>query len=199
MARPNMGTEPIEGTTITLNTQPSPGFKQNCFNLIGRIITDRDLKFRAIKNSILESILNVSHDHMEFWIQAHGFPIKHLNKETAKTIRNLIGIVGEVEDPMKNRTLKRYFLCFRDAINITQPLQAGFWLNKDNKAKIWINFKYERLQDCFCLKCGIIGHEKKSYSKPTTMACWDSTKPRYNNELATERMRLLNTEEDKEK
>ncbi|KAL4321620.1 hypothetical protein AHAS_Ahas14G0128700 [Arachis hypogaea] len=189
MARPNMGTEPIEGTTITLNTQPSPGFKPNSFNLVGRIITDKDLKFRAIKNSILgmwgnpsdvsisevgrnkvlisfkdsrlgkrflnngpwnvrgnlmnlqqwlygESILDVSHDHMEFWIQAHGFPIEHLNKETAKTIGNLIGIVGEVEDPIKNGTLKRDFLRFKVAINITQPLQIGFWLNRDNKAKI---------------------------------------------------------------
>ncbi|RYR45944.1 hypothetical protein Ahy_A07g031713 [Arachis hypogaea] len=51
--RPNMGTEPIEGTTITLNLQSSPCFKPNYFNLIGRIITNKKLKFRAIKNSIL--------------------------------------------------------------------------------------------------------------------------------------------------
>ncbi|RYQ85951.1 hypothetical protein Ahy_B10g105597 [Arachis hypogaea] len=247
-----MGTEPIEGTTITLNLQPSPGFKPNCFNLIGRIITDKELKFRAIKNSILgmwgnpkdvsisevgrnkvlisfkdsklgmrflrngpwnvrgnlmnlqrwlygEAILDVRHDHMEFWIQVHGIPIELLNKETAKTIAELIGIVGEVEDPMKDGTLKRNYLRCRAAINITQPLQTGFWLNRDNKSKTWISFKYERLQDCFCLKCGIIGHEKKNCSKPIAMACWDPSKPRYTNELAAERARSLNIGEEEEK
>ncbi|KAL4381338.1 hypothetical protein AHAS_Ahas04G0123500 [Arachis hypogaea] len=47
-----MGTDPIEGVTITLNPQPSPGFKTYSFNLVGKIITDKRLKFKTIKNSI---------------------------------------------------------------------------------------------------------------------------------------------------
>ncbi|RYR45943.1 hypothetical protein Ahy_A07g031712 [Arachis hypogaea] len=73
---------------------------------------------------------------------------------------------------MKDGTLKRNYLCCRAAINISQPLQTGFWLNRNNKSKTWISFKYERLQDYFCLRCGIIGHEKNC-SKTIAMACWD--------------------------
>ncbi|QHO18034.1 uncharacterized protein DS421_10g317100 [Arachis hypogaea] len=251
MTRPNMGTDPIEGTTITLNSHPSPGFKANSFNLIGKIITDRELKYKAIKNSILgmwgnpkdvtisevgrnkilisfkdsrtgnrflrngpwnvkghlmnlqrwlygESILDVSHDFMEFWIQVHGLPVERLNAETAKIIGDMIGIVGEVEDPIKEGTLQRNFLRLRVAINITQPLQTGFWLNRGNKPKSWISFQYERLQDNYCFKCGIIGHEKRNCDKPQAMACWDPTKPKYGVELGTERARPLHSPREEE-
>ncbi|KAL4330752.1 hypothetical protein AHAS_Ahas13G0431500 [Arachis hypogaea] len=90
---------------------------------------------------------------------------------------------------------KRNYLHCRAAINVTQPLQTGFCLNRDNKSKTWINFKYERLQNYFCLKCSIIGYEKKYCNKPTAMTCWDPSKPRYTKELAAERARSLNIEE----
>ncbi|RYR17194.1 hypothetical protein Ahy_B03g061968 [Arachis hypogaea] len=126
-----------------------------------------------------EFILDVSHDHMEFWVQVHGIPIEHLKAETAKTIEELIGMVGEVKNPTKDGTLKRNFLNFRVAINITQPIQTGFWFNKGNKPKM------DELQDCFCFKCEIVGFKKKICSKPQAMAYWDPSKPIYTSELGT--------------
>ncbi|RYR68792.1 hypothetical protein Ahy_A03g015258 [Arachis hypogaea] len=145
-----------------------------------------------------EAILDVRHDFMEFWIQVHGLPVEKVNAETAKTIGDMIGIVGEVEDPIKEGTLQRNFLRFRAAINIKQPLQTGFWLNRGNKPKSWISFQYERLQDNYCFKCGIIGHEKRNCDKPQVMACWDPTKPKYDVGLGTERARLLHSPREEE-
>ncbi|KAL4304677.1 hypothetical protein AHAS_Ahas16G0002200 [Arachis hypogaea] len=136
---------------------------------------------------------------MEFWIQVHGLPIENLNAKTTKIIGNLIGIMGEVKNPINDRILERNFLRFRVAINISQPLQISFWLNRNNKAKTWISFKYERLHDCFCLNCGVIRHEKKNCNKPVAMACWDPTKPRFTKDLATKRVKPLNAGKEEEK
>ncbi|XP_016179513.2 uncharacterized protein LOC107622115 [Arachis ipaensis] len=251
MTIPNMGTEPIEGTTITLNNQTSPGFQDDCVNLIRKIITNKEINYKTIKNSLMgmwgnlknvaisevgrnkvlvsfkdkrtgnriikngpwnvkrhlmnlqrwlygEAILDVSHDFLEFWIQVHGLPIEKLNAETAKSIGNMIGIVGEVENPIKEGTLQRNFLRIRVAINITQPLQTGFWLNRGDKPKTWISFRYERLLDSYCFKCGVIGHEKKNCDKPVAMACWDTTKPKYEARLAVDRARPLYTTREEE-
>ncbi|RYR78949.1 hypothetical protein Ahy_A01g003810 [Arachis hypogaea] len=135
---------------------------------------------------------------MEFWIQVHGLPIEKLNAETAKCIGNMIGIVGEVENPIKEGTLQRNFLRIRVAINITQPLQTGFWLNRGDNPKTWISFRYERLMDSYCFKCGVIGHEKKNCDKPVAMACWDTTKPKYEARLAVDRARPLYTTKEEE-
>ncbi|RYR10929.1 hypothetical protein Ahy_B05g079412 [Arachis hypogaea] len=131
---------------------------------------------------------------MEFWIQVHRLPVERLNAKTVKTIGDMIGIMEKVEDPIKEGTLQRNFLRLRAAINITQPLQTGFWLNRGNKSKSWISFQYERLQDNYCFKCGIIGHEKRNCDKPQAMACWDLL----NQRLETERARPLHSPREEE-
>ncbi|RYR24547.1 hypothetical protein Ahy_B02g058049 [Arachis hypogaea] len=218
MTRPNMSTESIEGTTITLNFHLSLGFKAGSFNLIEKIITDRELKYKAIKNSILGmwgnpknvTISEVGRNKVliSFKDSRTGnrflrngtpdeptkVPVEKLNAETARTIGEMIGIVGEVEDPIKEGTLQRNFLRLRAAINITQPLQTGFWLNRGNKPKSCISFHYERLQDNYCFKCGIIGHEKRNCDKSQAMECWTLL----NQRMGTERARPLHSPREEE-
>ncbi|KAL4288506.1 hypothetical protein AHAS_Ahas19G0293000 [Arachis hypogaea] len=50
---------------------------------------------------------------MEFWIQLHEISIEHMNIDIAKIIGDMVGIVVEVENPMKNGILKRNFLISR--------------------------------------------------------------------------------------
>ncbi|RYR78812.1 hypothetical protein Ahy_A01g003671 [Arachis hypogaea] len=52
-------------------------------------------------------------------------------------------------------------------------------MDRNNLPNLWIRFKYERLQDCYCLNCGIIGHNKKECKNPTAMACWNPREPKY--------------------
>ncbi|RYQ98048.1 hypothetical protein Ahy_B08g094127 [Arachis hypogaea] len=104
----------------------------------------------------------MDHDYMKFWIQIHGIPLKHINKET--------GRVG---------------------INIKKPLPTGFFMDRENQPPLWIFFKYERLLECYYFNCGIIGHERKTCKNPTTMACWDQTKPKYSAGLGVNQVRSL--------
>ncbi|MED6149330.1 hypothetical protein PIB30_061322 [Stylosanthes scabra] len=45
--------------------------------------------------------------------------------------------------------------------------------------KVWISFKYEQIQDTYCLRCDVIGHNKKVCSRPVAIANWNHQKPRY--------------------
>ncbi|MED6222912.1 hypothetical protein PIB30_069017 [Stylosanthes scabra] len=76
-----------------------------------------------------------------------------MNSYTAKMIGNGIGVVTDWEEPTKNSLLARTFLRARIAININQPLPTGIWLNREKLPKVWVQLRYERLQDCYCLNC----------------------------------------------
>ncbi|KAL4276834.1 hypothetical protein AHAS_Ahas20G0246800 [Arachis hypogaea] len=101
-------------------------------------------------------MLEVSHDFMEFWVQMHGFFLEYMDKKTAKIIEDLMSIVIEVEDPIRNNVLVQTFLRSRITLNIT-----CFWMTREELPNILVELKYERLQDSYCLKWGIIGHGKK--------------------------------------
>ncbi|RYR42810.1 hypothetical protein Ahy_A08g039249 [Arachis hypogaea] len=57
-----------------------------------------------------ESVFDVNHDYMEFWIQVHGLPLDYMNKEIATKVGNMMGIVAEVENPLVDGILRRSFL-----------------------------------------------------------------------------------------
>ncbi|RYR08497.1 hypothetical protein Ahy_B05g076213 [Arachis hypogaea] len=94
-----------------------------------------------------ESVFEVDHDCMEFWIQVHGIPLDHMNKETRILIGGMLGVLAEAEDPKVNGILRRSFLRIRVSINITKALPIGFWLEREEMPPLWVFFKYERLSD----------------------------------------------------
>ncbi|RYQ98245.1 hypothetical protein Ahy_B08g094302 isoform A [Arachis hypogaea] len=207
--------------TVTINKKEKKEYRENYINLVGKIVADREISFKASKNALLgiwgnqrtssslrdqrrgvqilkggpwcvkghllnlqlwgqnAAIYEVSHEFMEFWVQIHGVPLEYMERETAETIGNMLGVVVEVEDPKRGNVFVRTFLRVRVAINISNPLPTGFWMTREERPKTWIEFKYERLQDCYCLRCGIIGHGKKECKKEMAMANWDPLRPRY--------------------
>ncbi|RYR35234.1 uncharacterized protein At4g02000-like [Arachis hypogaea] len=220
----------IEGKVIKLNKPGEMGYKKDCLNVVGKLISDKEMSFKTCKNALLgmwenpqgvavtdigrkkillsfkdrkkglqiiqngpwnvnminlklwregESVFEVDHDFMEFWIQVHGIPLEFMEKETASLIGEMLGVLVEAEEPKTDGVLKRPYLRIRVSINITKALPTGFWLDRENIPPLWIFFKYERLLDSYCFNCGILGHEKKSCKNPTAMACWDPTKKKY--------------------
>ncbi|RYQ97122.1 hypothetical protein Ahy_B08g093127 [Arachis hypogaea] len=97
----------------------------------------------------------------------------------------------ETEDPRSNNMLERSFLMVKVALDITRPLPTGFWLAREDLPNTWIEFKYERIQDSYCLKCGLLGHGRKDCQRPQAMASWDPSKPRYSAGLGVNKAKPL--------
>ncbi|RYQ92374.1 hypothetical protein Ahy_B09g098581 [Arachis hypogaea] len=106
---------------------------------------------------------------MEFWVQIHGLPMENMNRETGRIIRDMMGIVIDVEDPMKNHVLMKTFL----SRGYSQAFTHRFLYGRENLPNVWVQFKYERLQDSYCMNCGIIGHSKKECNKEMVIASWN--------------------------
>ncbi|RYR08134.1 hypothetical protein Ahy_B05g075686 [Arachis hypogaea] len=222
----------IEGRVIKLNKPGELGYKKDCLNVAGKIISDKEISFKTCKNALLEmwdnpqsvavtdigskkmlfsfkdrkiglqimqnepwnvrenmvnlrlwregeSVFEVDHDFIEFWIQIHGIPHNLMDRETGTLIGEILGVLVEAKDPRGDGVLRRPYLRIRVSINITKALPTGFWLDREELPPLWVFFRYERLPDSYCFNCGILGHEKMTCKNPTAMACWDPTKKKY--------------------
>lgn len=72
----------------------------------------------------------------------------------------------------------RTFIRARVSLDITKPLPVGFWVPRADLPKIWVIYRYERLQG-LCLNCGIIGHEQNQCYNDKVMAAYDFRLPKY--------------------
>ncbi|RYR71937.1 hypothetical protein Ahy_A02g006147 [Arachis hypogaea] len=73
-----------------------------------------------------ESVFEVDHDFMEFWIQVHGIPHDLMEKETGIVIGEMLGVLAEAEDPKVDGVLRRPYMRIRVSIKITKALPTGF-------------------------------------------------------------------------
>lgn len=51
---------------------------------------------------------------------------------------------------------------------LSKPLCRGAPVRSPEGDKVWVAFKYERLQG-LCFNCGLLGHEVKTYTSPLLM------------------------------
>ncbi|RYQ79888.1 hypothetical protein Ahy_Scaffold1g106660 isoform A [Arachis hypogaea] len=184
----------IEGKVIKFNKPGELGYKRDCLNIVGKVISDKEINIKAYKNALLgiwgnpqdvaitdigskkllfsfkerkkglqimqngpwnvkgnmvnlrlwregESVFEVDHDFMEFWIQVHGIPHDLMEKETGIVIGEMLGVLAEVEDPKVDGVLRRSYLRIRVSINITKALPTGFWLDREEIPPLWVFFK----------------------------------------------------------
>ncbi|RYR47522.1 hypothetical protein Ahy_A07g033454 [Arachis hypogaea] len=238
----------IEGKVISINPDEDDSFAAENFNLVGKILSDKEVSFNTCRAALLgiwghpegvaisdvgrnklfisfkdvrkgiqirnggpwsvrghllnlqiwngrESVYEVDHKYMELWVQIHGFSLSYIIRKTAEIIGKKIGTVMETENSRLNDTLQRMFLRVRVTMNITKPLPTGFWLATQNHQTLWVDFKYERIQDSYCLNCGILGHTKKECRSPMAMASWDHMQPRYGLGLGVNRVRAISARE----
>ncbi|MED6142425.1 hypothetical protein PIB30_113576, partial [Stylosanthes scabra] len=77
---------------------------------------------------------SISQPHGDM-VQMHGVPLEKINCYTAKKIGNEIGVVTDVEEPIRDQVFARTFLRERVAMNVYKPLPTGIWLNRVNQLK----------------------------------------------------------------
>ncbi|KAJ1439077.1 Zinc finger, CCHC-type [Sesbania bispinosa] len=92
------------------------------------------------------------------------------------------GEVLEVENPESEGRLLRTFIRVRARVDIKKPMVIGCWVPRKSLPKVWIMFRYERLQG-LCFNCGIIGHEQKSCRQQQALSPLDHKTPKYSSRL----------------
>lgn len=92
-----------------------------------------------------EAIDEVDFSTLYIWLRAHGLPRGKLTEENGFKIGYLVGTPILVD--LRPSTLQ--YLRIRVEIKVDEPLLTGFWLERANLPKKWINFRYERLA-IFC-------------------------------------------------
>ncbi|MED6195604.1 hypothetical protein PIB30_039477 [Stylosanthes scabra] len=111
-----MQRHPIEGEEIEAVQGMDDGYEEENFNLVAKVLSDKELTFKTIKASLMgnTSVLEVSHRDMELWFQFHGVPFTCMNKRMADKVAKKLGPVMEVEDPWRRKLLQRVFLRVKD-------------------------------------------------------------------------------------
>lgn len=74
----------------------------------------------------------------------------------------------------KSCVMAQRFLRFKVDIDLSNPLLARFFHEKEDGKEIWIQFKFERMGD-FCYRCGLICHVsgKCLFETPATISTSD--------------------------
>ncbi|MED6114929.1 hypothetical protein PIB30_085292 [Stylosanthes scabra] len=162
-----------DGAVIQMDPVPNQGVNMNNYNLVEKIITEKQFGFGSIKAGL-----------MGMWGNSSGVAITEVDKNTF--------LLSFVDHEKGRQILNREPWSFRDTwssfllyVNThssnywQQATSTGIWLTRPNLPKVWLSFRYERIQDTYCLRCGIIGHNKRDCSRPVVAASWDPQKPRY--------------------
>ena len=80
-----------------------------------------------------------------FWMQVHNLSIGFMIVENVPIISRQLGRVLNFENAICNGVLIQSFLHIRMLVSLVIPLKLGFWLDKPNRERCYIKFKYERL------------------------------------------------------
>lgn len=80
-----------------------------------------------------------------------------------------IGQILHKEESIKEGKILRNFIRTRVLLDDTKPLPAGCWIPRSGLPRLWVSYKYERLQD-LCFNCFVIGHDQKGCKKEKAMA-----------------------------
>ncbi|OMO79250.1 Zinc finger, CCHC-type [Corchorus olitorius] len=108
-----------------------------------------------------KSISEISFDKVQYWVQIHDLPLEMQTLANLKKIGDSIGRVIMLEKPDWSQGTGRCYMRTRLELDVNKSLIPGFWVPRQDKGKLWVRLKYEKLGD-FCFNCGKIGHMGKN-------------------------------------
>ena len=115
--------------------------------------------------STLTPICNIDFTWSPFWVQVHNLPPDRMYQENADTIGNQLGKLLETELLVKGSLCWNKFLRLKVHVDVNEPLLYGFYLDCRPNPDMWIDFKYEKLQDYY-YGCGKLGHARRQCTSP---------------------------------
>lgn len=88
---------------------------------------------------------------IRFWIQIHGLARDQMVGENALRLGRKIGEVIEVDWTEGGIGIGASYIRVRVEFKVDNPLVKGVWVQREDRRKYWVSFKYERLSS-FCFK-----------------------------------------------
>ncbi|XP_057249966.1 uncharacterized protein At4g02000-like [Beta vulgaris subsp. vulgaris] len=92
------------------------------------------------------------------WIKVEGLPLLYNKTNIARRALNRIGDVLHFDNASSSTGFKDIIRA-KVLIPINNPLVPGFYLNRQEGPREWVDFRYEGVF-VFCSKCGRIGHRR---------------------------------------
>ncbi|MED6155023.1 hypothetical protein PIB30_001705 [Stylosanthes scabra] len=125
--------ESAQERLITVNDQVSEKFKPKYYNLVGNVIANKEMNFKAMKATLLGiwgnpsgvSILNARKNGVIVSFKDKGKGIQILKSSPWKIGREL-GAVTDQEEPVVDNVLAKSFLRERVAVNVHKPLTTAY-------------------------------------------------------------------------
>ncbi|KAJ1399226.1 Zinc finger, CCHC-type [Sesbania bispinosa] len=175
--------EQYEELTVELDTEDLQSYQLARKSLVGKILADKPLNKGVVRSILCKAwgengVAQITDTEVNLFL--FTFSDK---KDVLHVIQkgSWIGEVQEVENPEVDGRLLRTFIRVIVLIDITAPLVTGCWVPRKDLPRVWIFFKYEKLQS-LCYNCGILGHEQKNCTRMKVMSVIDHNVPRFSSQ-----------------
>lgn len=100
-------------------------------------------------------------DSVEMWFQARNLSASKMNATNASFIGAFVGEYLQYDVGVANWKLDFPIWRIRVRMLVNHKLITGFFMERINKLRVWIPFRYERLAD-FCYYCESLYHMESS-------------------------------------
>lgn len=117
--------------------------------------------------------------------------MENLNIKCAEKILSHMGEVVEIENPVADDVFIRPFIRAIVIVNVFEPLFSGCWIPRRNLSNLWVEVKYEKLND-MCFNCGVIGDEQKTCKEEKVMSAKDKQVPRFGQRMSVPPAKEIN-------